>query len=265
VRPATALRIALVIAAAWALALLVQLGRGLTVTRASAGGLLAAVALVGGIGFLAQRFRIVPRRGSFADQAAAAGLRAEAGDPLGLLGSPYSLFHLAAAARDVENTAAGVRAGREIAVVDYWFAPSSNPSRDDIRRYVGVLDAERGSWPDIAVLPSTVAADARDAIGSRGVELESEAFNRSFDVRCEDPRFANALLDARMIDWLLSQDADLGIQVIDGRLLVYGRRSASSVDDVAQALSRYDGFLDHVPSVVGSLYPAVAGVDRPTA
>lgn len=261
-RPATALRIALVIAAAWGLALLVQLGRGINITRASAGGLLAFVALVGGIGFLTMRFRIAPRRGSFADQAAAAGLRAEVGDPRSMLAAPFALFHLPATARDVENTATGVREGREITVVDYWYAPSSNPSRDDIRRFVGVIDAAFGGWPDVAVQPVSLADAARDAVGLRGVELESEAFNRAFDVRCADPRFANALLDARMLDWLLTQP-DAGVQVVDGRLLVSGRRATSSIDDVALALARYDAFLAHVPPVVASLYPVAATGDRP--
>ena len=249
-------RIVAVIAAAWALALLVQIGRGAAITRASSGGLLAFVAIVGGVGFLVHRFRIAPRRGSFADQASAHGLRPVAGDPQGLLREPFTLFHLAGSARDIENTATGTVGGRSIVVADYWFAPSSNPSLDDVRRYVCVLDQHRPGWPDLAVLPPSIGTIVQDAVGLRGVELESDAFNRAFTVRCDDRRFANALLDARMVAWLLDQPPDMGVEVRDGRLMVYGRRHTASIDDVDRALGRLAGFVEHVPRVIGSLFPA---------
>ena len=256
-RPATAVRVVVVIAAAWALALLVQTGRGATITRASSGGLLALIVVVGGIGFLVQRFRIAPRRGSFADQVATLGLHAEAGDPLRLLREPFAVFHLAGSARDIENTATGTLGGRSIVVADYWFAPSSNPSLDDVRRYVCVVDPHRPGWPDLAVLPPSIGTIVQEAVGLRGVELESEAFNRAFTVRCDDRRFAYALLDARMIAWLLDEDPDTGIEVRAGRLMVYGRRPTTSLDDVDRAVRRFDGFVRHIPGVIASLFPVV--------
>jgi hypothetical protein len=43
------------------------------------------------------------------------------------------------------------------------------------------------------------------------VTLESETFNRSFTVRSADPRFASALLDARMMAWLLDRSGEWGV------------------------------------------------------
>ena len=36
------------------------------------------------------------------------------------------------------------------------------------------------------------------------IQFESEEFNRDFTVHCEEPKFANDLIDARMMQWLLA-------------------------------------------------------------
>ncbi|HVF08559.1 MAG TPA: hypothetical protein VNC60_08290, partial [Actinomycetota bacterium] len=48
----------------------------------------------------------------------------------------------------------------------------------------------------------------------------------------------------------------MGVEIADGRLMVFEPRSVVSVDDVERALRRFDEVLQHVPEVVGSLYPA---------
>ena len=270
-RPATSLRIVAVVGALWALAVLAMFAKG----DLEAGRLLVQLAVVastvGLLAWAAYRFRIAPRRASFVGQAGEAGLQARAGDPFGLLGQPFSLFHRPATARDLENTAWGHRRGREVIVADYWYATSSNAARDDYRRFVCVLDQTRRTWPDLAVVPANLAATVRNAVTQDGVDMESERFNRAFDVRTHDRRFAWTLLDARMIEWLLQQASGVGFEVVDGRLMVFEPRRTSSVDDVRRALERYDVFLQHVPAVVASSFPdgsssvatAAAAPERP--
>jgi hypothetical protein len=255
-RPSTVVRLVAAIAAAWALAGLAMVARGDAEGRRTLVELLLVGMLVGGLAWAAFRFRIGPRRGSFDAQARRAGLHPQAGDPIGLLGMPFSLFRRAASVRDLENTARGVRGGREIVVADYWYAPSSNPSLDDHRRFVCVIDPDRRGWPDLAVTPMGPIAAARDAVGLARVEMESERFNRAFEVRTNDRRFAAALLDARMMDWLMQQAPGMGVEIADGRLIVFEPRSTASIDDVERALRRFDDVLQHMPSVVRSWYPA---------
>jgi hypothetical protein len=218
VRPATTLRIVAAIGVAWALAAFTMLARGDPEGSRTLAQLFALAITVAGLTWAVHRFRIEPRRGSFDAQARHAGLRAEAGDPLGLMQMPFALFGRAASARDLENTAWGVRHEREIVVADYWFAPSSNPSLDDDYR----------------------------------------RFNRAFDVRADDARFAAAFLDARMMDWLMGQAPGVGFEIVAGHLMLYEPRSVSSLDDVDRALRRFDGLFEHVPVVVASLYPAAS-------
>lgn len=259
-RSATALRIAAAIGVAWTLAAAAMAAKGDPSAGRVTIELLTVALATAVIVWLVRRFRIAPRRHSFADQAASTGLLARAGDPLALLRQPFTLFHQAATVRDLENTARGEWKGRDVVVADYWFAPSSNPSRDDIRRYVCVIDDGRQGWPDLAVLPTTIGSRARDAVGGGGVDLESEAFNRAFDVRAGDRRFATAVLDARMMAWLLAQPPGAGVEVSGGRLMVFGPRPTTSIDDVDRALRRYEAFLAQLPAVVASLYPEAVSV-----
>lgn len=264
-RPATGLRIMAAVGALWTLTVLVMFVKGDPESGRLLVQLAVVAATVGLLAWAAYRLRIAPRRASFGGQAREAGLQARAGDPLGLLDQPFSLFHRAATARDLENTAWGPWHGRQVIVADYWYVPSSNASRDDYRRFVCVLDQARRGWPDLAVVPTSVATTMRDAVAHGGVDMESERFNRAFDVRTHDRRFASTLLDARMIEWLLQQASGVGFEVVDGRLMVFEPRRTSSVDDVRRVLERFDVLIEHVPAVVPALFPGGSPAATTTA
>jgi hypothetical protein len=252
-RRSSAVRVAAIIGGVWAATLLLMLAQG----DAQALGLLREFVglsvLAGAIAWATYHFRIVPRRESFEGQARQAGLRSAPGDPRGLLSSGFSMFGRPATARELENTACGPRRGREIVVADYWYVPGSNTARDDEQRFVCVVDEARPGWPDLVVEPAGAVAAMKDAVGLGDQDMESERFNRAFDVRASDRRFASAMLDARMMQWLLAQAPGVGFEVLGGRLMVFEPRMRTSVDDVARALGRYDAFLDHVPRIV---YPS---------
>ena len=249
-RRSSAVRVAAIIGGVWACTLLLMLAQG----DAQALGLLREFVglsvLAGAIAWATYHFRIVPRRESFEGQARQAGLGAAPGDPLGLLASGFTMFRRPASARELENTAWGQWRGREIVVADYWYVPGSNTARDDEQRFVCVVDEARPGWPDLVVEPAGVAAAVRDAVGLGDQDLESERFNRAFDVRASDRRFASAMLDARMMEWLLAQAPGVGFEILGGRLMVFEPRMRTSVDDVARVLGRHDAFLQHVPRVV---------------
>lgn len=114
--------------------------------------------------------------------------------------------------------------------------------------------AVRIAATDLAVVPAEAGAALKDAAGLGGPDTESERFNRAFEVRASDRRFASAMLDARMMQWLLVrllvQAPGVGFEILGGRLMVFEPRMRSSVDDVVRVLERYDALLEHVPRVV---------------
>jgi hypothetical protein len=251
-RRSSAVRVAAIIGVAWAATLVLMLAKGDPQVGGLLRGFVGLSVLAGTIALATYRFRVLPRRKSFEGQAREAGLQASPGDPLVLLSSGFSLFSRPASARELENTAWGPRRGRAVVVADYWYVPGTNTARHDEQRFVCVVGETRPGWPDLIVEPAGVVAVVKDAVGLGDQDLESERFNRAFDVRASDRRFASALLDARMMEWLLAQAPGVGFEVLGGRLMVFEPRMRTSVDDVARALGRYDAFLDRVPGVVSS-------------
>jgi hypothetical protein len=205
---------------------------------------------VGGLAWLGYTYRVLPRRESFAGQARELGLRAEGGDPRGLLERPFVLFRWMASVREIENTAAGVREGLDVVVADYWFSPTAAAERDDYERYTCVLTSVPSDWPDLSVVPERLASRMRDVLGLSGIGTESVEFDRRFEVRSDDRRFASAFLDARLMAWLLEQVPGMGFEILGGWIMVFRPRATTSVDDLGRALDLHDAFLDRVPRVV---------------
>ena len=92
-----------------------------------------------------------------------------------------------------------------------------------------------------------------DLVGGKLEELsfESETFNDVWRVRTSDRRFAVAFVDQRMMAWLEERMTDVAFEVGGGWVMV-------EIDDDADRalLDTLEGFIDHIPRVVGSLYPA---------
>jgi hypothetical protein len=67
------------------------------------------------------------------------------------------------------------------------------------------------------------------------------------------PKFANDLIDQRMMAWLLATGSDHAYEVVGNRLLVAGPRIDPAELPVLMGVAR--GFVQQVPTVVSSLYP----------
>ncbi len=210
------------------------------------------VVFVGGVFWLGYRFRVLPRRASFRDQADVVAFEAEPGDPLGLMEEPFAMFRWTGSVREIENTATGAHRGQQVAILDYWFAPTGAAEYDDYERYTCVVAPADEGWSDLTVVPERLGSRILGAVGVRDIEMESERFNRAFHVRSSDPRFASAFVDARMMAWLLERRDGVGFEVLRGRVMVFRRRRTASLDDVAATLALFDAFRDRIPRVVGA-------------
>ncbi len=215
----------------------------------------AQVATWGFIGllfFLGWWFKVKPRRELHQEQARSLDLRSAPGDPLGYFERPFALLGHAATAKDIENTSWGSWRGMEVVVIDYWFARSSDPSRGDHRYFTCAATPVPSGWPNVSIVPEGLGSRLATAMGGRDIEFELESFNRAFEVRSDDPRFAHALVDGRMMSWLEGLPPDTGFEISDGTLLCRTPRRPDH--DVTGALETMETFLDRVPPVMGSLF-----------
>ena len=214
--------------------------------QVAAWGTIAALILAG------WWFKVRPRRELHRDQAGRLGFTSAPGDPLGFLHRPFLFLRVPASVREVDNTSWGTWRGMDVAVFDYWFARSSDPSRDDFEYHTCATAPIPLDWPGLAVFPERLGSRLADAVGMRDVELELEKFNRAFQVRTEDRRFASAMLDPRMMEWLLGLPTGSGCEIAGGSLLFHlPRRLDRDLEGVLEAMAT---FLDRVPPVIRSLY-----------
>ena len=75
------------------------------------------------------------------------------------------------------------------------------------KHFTCVMAQVDGAWPEVSITREGILEKALDLVGLGDIELESDEFNRRFALRSPDRRFAVTLVDARMIDFLLSTEA----------------------------------------------------------
>ncbi len=216
-------------------------------------GMAALSLMIGGIVFGAWWFRDRPRAESHRAEARRLRLRYSFQDPHDLLSLPHPLLHRIVHMRGLEHVSWGTWNGLEVEVFEYWYTVGSDPTRNDYERFTCVLTPVPVSWPDLTIEPERMVTRLPQALGLPDVRFESEAFNRSFHVRSADPRFVSAFVDARMIDWLMTDASGYGFQIADHRLLAFTER----VDpwQIESVLGMTGGFLVQVPRAIASMYP----------
>jgi hypothetical protein len=110
------------------------------------------------------------------------------------------------------------------------------------------------AWPDITITREGVADKMFNAVLGDDIDFESEAFNRLFAVHCDDRRFATALLDAQMLEFLLSTKGALSFELKGRWLLVWTDPVAPKL--MPGLLRIAEQFIQGIPKVVWDLYPS---------
>jgi hypothetical protein len=111
-----------------------------------------------------------------------------------------------------------------------------------------------GSWPDVSITREGLLEKALDLMGLGDIQLESDEFNRQFALRSPDRRFAITLIDARMIDFLLTTEARFAFFVKGRWLLVASDPVGPAL--VPALLHLAETFVEHIPRVVYELWPS---------
>ena len=110
------------------------------------------------------------------------------------------------------------------------------------------------AWPDITIGREGVIDKLFNALIGDDIDFESEEFNRLFAVHCDDRRFAHALIDPQMLEFLLSTRGELSFELKGRWLLVWTDPVAPKF--VPGLLRVSEEFVQHIPKVVWDLYPS---------
>lgn len=185
------------------------------------------------------------------------GLAFSAKDPSGIVAWPFSLFSRGHG-RGVENVAYGTwKGGHPVTAFDYWYYTQTTDSKGhtsrSYRRFSCAAIDVPAAFPHLEIAREGVFTRLAGRLGMEDIELESPEFNRRYNVKAGERRFAFELLDARMLRWLVDFDQGLAFEVAGNRLLAYRKRhGASGMMPLIETLLM---FRERIPQVAWSLHP----------
>lgn len=194
------------------------------------------------------------RKKRLAAIAATIGFRFAPDDPFGLDQLPFALFRKGDG-RGWKNVMWGEEEGLRLLACDYWYFErrsdsQGGSSRAYYRFSCAVTDLPFTS-PHTTIAPENVLTRLADMVGFDDIAFESEEFNRCMQVTSRDRRFANYLIDARMMDWLLAARG-WSFELHGDKLLCYVRRLTP--DQIPEILRATHGFHAAIPRVVVDTY-----------
>ncbi|MFN8036952.1 MAG: hypothetical protein U0V73_13535 [Acidimicrobiia bacterium] len=184
------------------------------------------------------------------------GLQFSAEDPFGMVGFPFDLFRKGDG-RGVENVVSGVHDGVNVRLFDYWYYDETSDGKTTSRtyhRFTCAISEIPADCPHLTLRREGFLSKLADHVGMADLTFESDDFNRMFEVRCSDQRFAFALIDGRMMEWLMQ--AARGSQLETGGPMVIVATDKLEPAQWPSLLDWERQFREHVPNAVYVMYKA---------
>jgi hypothetical protein len=218
---------------------------------------LVVAALAGGV-YLSWYLK-KKRREALAAMARQLGLQYSADDTIGCLGFPFRLL-TKGDGRGTENVMWGTWQGIPMTEFDYWYYEESTDSEGraskSYYRFSCAVTEIGAACSPLTIDRENLFTRLADHMGMPDIEFELEAFNKAFNVKSKDRKFANDMLDARMMQWQIDVNGAFEFELSAQWVMVYSKKRAPS--ELVPLLGTAQQFLEHVPHVVYDLYPIAA-------
>jgi len=214
---------------------------------------LLAMGVVAWLSFVAKQ----KRREGFVTMAMQLGFQYSPQDPFGILAEPFALFQKGDG-RGVENVLWGRWQDLDVRLFDYWYYDESTDSKGNrtrtYYRFDCVIAPVDAACSRVVIEHENLGTRLANALTFHDIQFESDDFNRAFFVKSPDAKFANDLIDARMMQWLLGNGTGFSFEVDGTELLCSCKKIQPTA--IVPLLGTAKAFREHIPSVVASLYPA---------
>ena len=217
--------------------------------------------LIGGVAWANFTLKDRVRKDAVHQEERLLGLRREAEDPFGLTGYPLALFSRLPEP-NVRNVLWGGWRGLDVKTFEVEFDAALPGGTSERRAMHGAVAAVDAACPPLVVEPSAFVALVPAAVPLTPVDLGDRAFHRTFEVRCDDERFARAFLDEDLRTWTLGSGDGWGAEVSGRVALIYGPRPQRP--DVVGVLEQLKGLIDRVPDAVRTGWPATPAPEEST-
>jgi len=212
-----------------------------------------AVLVIGAVGVVSYYVR-KKRIEEWQQTAAHLGFQYSTDDPFDLVNLPFELFRRGDG-RGTENVVWGQKDGVDIKAFEYWFYTETHDSKGgtsrNYERFSCTVLPMSVFCPETAIGPEGFFAKVGRALGFHDIEFESEDFNKAFNVKSAEPKFATYLCDARMMQWLLDNKG-WHFELSGQSMLTYcDRMKPKEIWNVIEAARE---FHQHIPKVIGETY-----------
>ena len=178
-------------------------------------------------------------------------------DLSGIPQMPFALFRQGRGQK-AELVISGRHNGLPLEIFDYEYYVDGGKSRDYHRFTCAILTIP-AACPALSLSRENVLTRLVDHIDHHDVKLEYDDFNRRFLVNCKDQKFAFALLDGQMMEWLLAADNSDSlsrfdhIEIVGPWVLIAHMRLAPAA--WLNLGTWLDTFHSHIPAIVYSTFP----------
>jgi hypothetical protein len=194
------------------------------------------------------------RSGQVPEVARVLGLQFSQADPFGLAtaGLPFDVFHQRSV--EVRNVMWGEVGGVPVQGFDLRYQERQSVAEGPGEEWIFTNWQFTGLAPVPANCPPLrLGRYVQPTEKTARVLFESIEFNEKVKVLCTDAYFATALIDARMMAFLLDEASELVSVEVNGPHVLAGLGEDSG-PYMAELLIQLSRFVEHVPSVVRSLY-----------
>jgi len=128
---------------------------------------------------------------------------------------------------------------------------SQSRRRSGRRRTAGAAKTS-AYLPRLVVSVEKTSRKLLDVVGAADLELESDEFNRMFDVRTSDRNYAHAFLDARIIDFMVRTGGDVEFETFGHWIMLCLDRVEP--EEMPAVCNLAGAFRDNVPDLVMADY-----------
>jgi hypothetical protein len=143
--------------------------------------------------------------------------------------------------------------GHDRRAFDYQYTTGSGKNRRVYTFSCGLISTG-ATWPQLTLGPEGFFDRVMDVVGAADIQFESEEFNRAWEVRSSDARFASAMIDPEMMLFLMEKAPGARIEVHGPWILFSDERR--DPEQLPQMIASAEAFREGVPPVVWSLYPS---------
>jgi len=157
--------------------------------------------------------------------------------------------------RGCENVVWGTKDGLDVKAFEFWDYDQTIDTQGHSRRsyeYFSCAVVPAPVFcPHTTLGPESFMSRIGRALGFHDIDFESEDFNRNMKVKSAEPKFANYLVDARMMQWLL-ENKGWEFELSGQSLLAYCKKVKPP--EIVNVIAAVEGFHQHIPKVIEDTY-----------